>query len=264
MKRIFAVVTLFSAVFVLIAVGINKIYAAPGDEKTSDTSNSTKPETKSDFNINANIIGVADGDLKEFTYIDVGSAHGVKPGQRFFVSSKYGKVMVEVVQAFDKMSSVKVVDSYLLNEGQKADMLPESRYSRVRVKKYEEAVIVKTKPKSAGVAAKKNTTPNTNIEVIPILSVPGAPSFSGDMTLPGMEATAPELPGTELGLPGGDMGLPGMEATAPGLPGGDMGLPGMEATAPGLPGGDMGLPGMEATAPGLPGAEPGLPGGDMG
>jgi len=208
----------------------------------------SETQQKTDFKIGAKIIGVADPEYKEYSYIDIGSAHGVKPGDRFMVEGKYGKVMVEVVQSFQRMSSVRIVDSWLLNEGNAGEMIPSSRYPKIRIAKYVEkakkdTVIAsaklkpkKSKPKvSAEVEKPKETKkveskkqeilpeevsaealiPEESIEVV-TPSFEGVPEEQGEVGFPEMETGGAELlteiPGEEMPVGEMETALPGEEA----------------------------------------------------
>ena len=255
------------------------------------SSSNSIAKTKTDYEVKAKIIGVADPNYKEYTYVDIGKAQGIKQGDRFMVQGRYGKVMVEVVQPFQRMSAVRIVDSWLLQEGNSGKMMAASMYPKARVRKFKEKKIMlasktttgkKKKSLAVKVKAEAAAAPipaNNNQATVPAL--PGEPAMApGNAEVPGMEA-APAMPGTETapgmeaapGMPGEAPGVAGAPATGSGLPGeeitgGDMGAaPGGE---PALPGGDMGAaPGGEPALPGgdmgaAPGGEPALPGGDMG
>src|SRR6185369_17885828 len=66
-----------------------------------------------------NII-TTDYDLLDSTYIDRGRIDRVRVGDRFEVTRRDGKTVTQVVVTgvFDRMSSVKIVDSSLLKDGQ--------------------------------------------------------------------------------------------------------------------------------------------------
>ena len=247
--------------------------------------------TKTDFAINAKIIGVADPNYKEYTYVDIGKAHGIKQGDRFLVDGKYGKVMVEVVQPFQRMSAVKIVDSWLLQEGNKGATVAETMYSKVRVRKFQQRPVQSpnktpiNKIPALAIIKKpiiKSTVPaDLSVPILPGDLNTGAEVMPGLETLPG-EAEPSLNPLNEPALPPADMnaepGLPPADMNAePGLPPADMnaepGLPPADMNAePGLPPADMntepGLPPEDMNAePGLPpadmNAEPGLPPADM-
>jgi len=48
----------------------------------------SKTASSSDYDSKAKIIGVGGTGHKEYTYIDMGAAHGIKPGDRFMVKGK--------------------------------------------------------------------------------------------------------------------------------------------------------------------------------
>ncbi|MCE5299939.1 MAG: hypothetical protein LLG37_03570, partial [Spirochaetia bacterium] len=263
------------------------------------TAKSTNSGSKTDYGLNAKIIAVADPAYKEYTYIDIGKAHGIKAGQRFLVKGRYGKVMVEVVQPYQRMSAVRIVDSYLLQEGNGGDSVAESMYPKIKIKKYTEtrpmfASRVVAKKKSASSVTPKKKVAAKKAEVPPLdTGIPALPGETGmapvmepeagpDMTMPEPDFGAPGLAEEPIGeagagLPGEevpvmDMGIPAepgmdMGAGEPALPGDDMGLPAdmgmdMGAGESALPGDDMGLPadmGMDMGA-----GESALPGDDMG
>jgi hypothetical protein len=62
-------------------------------------------------------------DLVDTTYIDRGRLDGVKIGDRFAVKFRDGKLatVVVVTGVFERMASVKIVDNWLLKDGQLAD-----------------------------------------------------------------------------------------------------------------------------------------------
>ena len=224
---------------------------------STNSSAKSHGDTKTDYNVKAKIIGVADPNYNEYTYVDVGKAQGITQGERFMVQGRYGKVMVEVVEVFQRMSAVKIVDSWLLKNGNGGKMISASLYPKARIRKFKEKKIMYSNQKAAkknkaasSVAVKAqvvlppppSTNNNTNQSTVPAL--PGEAAMSpGNVEAPGVEA-APAMPG-EAAAPEAGNGLPGEAA------------PGVEA-APAMPG--------EAAAPaagsGLPGEE--VPGGDMG
>jgi len=266
------------SVIIFLLVNANFIFAKTKSKAKKVTSEASNK--KSDFKVDAKIIGVADDATKEFTYIDMGKTHGVNKGDRFLVQGKYGKVMVEVIQPFDRMSSVKIVDSWLLDEGNAGEMITESRYPRIKIGKYIEkkvAAVKKSikKPLETTKIETQKEKKEAEVPTIPALpgtggqpeiggpeipGIPGVESTEGPAVgaaaipgIPGEELPAgPEIPGAEgLAAPEGDIGVPTVEPGI-GMPGEET-MPGMEAGLPGEPG----LPGAE---PGLPEAEPGLPG----
>jgi hypothetical protein len=276
MEKIKNFVFLFLIIFVFSSINI---YAEAEQKKT-------------DFKIGAKIIGVADPDYKEYSYIDMGSAHGVKPGDRFMVEGKYGKVMVEVVQAFQRMSSVKIVDSWLLNEGNTGEMIPASRYPKIRIAKYvekakNETVLAskkltpkKAKPKVTAKVEKPKKQPKKE-EILPEevsaeaitkeTSTKEASTEDIDALISGETKESPVT--TEI-MPEeqGQMEIPEMESTGPEslteIPGEEKSVGEIETSLPGeepLPAGtgtEPGLPADTGMEPGLPadtGMEPGLP-----
>ncbi|MBP7792560.1 MAG: hypothetical protein KA120_05800 [Candidatus Goldbacteria bacterium] len=233
-------------------------------------------QQKTDFKIGAKIIGVADPDYKEFSYIDMGTAHGVKPGDRFMVEGKFGKVMVEVVQSFQRMSSVKIVDSWLLNEGNSGEMIPESRYPKIRIAKYVEKSNKDTvlsgskskKSKTKTQIGQSKKTSKTIEEILPeeVISEALPPEVSAkaetteSMSLDmGMEFPEMEIPGDEMSVGELETVLPGEDAlpviNEPIVE--DIGLPADMWMEPGLPE-ESGLPADMWMEPGLP-EELGLP-----
>ncbi|MCX8093675.1 MAG: hypothetical protein N3E50_05860 [Candidatus Goldbacteria bacterium] len=250
-------------------------------------------QSKTDFKIGAKIIGVADPDYKEFSYIDMGSAHGVKPGDRFMVEGKYGKVMVEVVQAFQRMSAVKIVDSWLLNEGNVGEMIPASRYPKIRINKYVEkakkdTVLAskkltpkKSKPKVTAkvekVEEKKEVTKKVE-ETLPeeVSAEALIPQESTEVVTPSFEGIPQEQEAIEFPeaqttqaealteIPGEEMPVGEMETTLPGeqtLPSAgeptleELGIPADAGTEPSL----STDTGAETVLPTDAGAEPALP-----
>ena len=245
---------------------------------TATNSHIISAEPKTDFKTSASVIAVADPDFKEYSYIDMGTANGVKAGDRFMVQGKYGKVMVEVVQSFQRMSSVRIVDSWLLGEGNSSEIVPASRYPKIRVAKYVERkkdfrpAPKKTakkqssdkpataKPKAAAKAEKKAPVPEPAIPALPgeepaddlmpgMDADAGVPVGEPDTALPG-EETLPMEPEGDLTMPADDLQTP---AADPGLPADDMGA---------MPADDMGLPADDMGA--MPADDMGLPADDMG
>ncbi|HTB35074.1 MAG TPA: hypothetical protein VK842_09440, partial [bacterium] len=62
-------------------------------------------------------------DLVDTTYIDRGRLDGVRVGDKFQIKFPDGKVATQVMVTgvFDRMAAVKVVDSWLLKNGQLAN-----------------------------------------------------------------------------------------------------------------------------------------------
>ena len=287
MKRISLIMILFFSATLFLAYNVDNVYAKT-KQKHHHTKSSKKHARKSlsggnpsrklaggesDYKVGANIIGVADDNYKEFTYIDMGSTQGVKNGDRFLVQGKYGKIMVEVVQAFSKMSSVRVVDSWLLAEGDKASFVPESMYPRVKVKKYD--IVELTKPRHKKLAKKKKAGPAVSAQSVVAPAVPGGsaapPAAPGMEAPPGMEMPAPSVP--EAGAVPEAPGAPAATSTAGAQPPapdmGTQGLPGMEAPtgmetteppAQANAGATKAKSNANSTPPAPPATEPGPPG----
>lgn len=197
-------------------------------------------------------------DLVDTTYIDRGRLDGVKVGDKFEVKFRDGKLATQVVVTgvFERMASVKILDSWLLKDGQLGTFEQRPMVAALQNKARRPAPDITVKAKSAAPAAAPAQTSAP-------AAAPEAPAASPDMppSAPGGEPGMPEMPGAETGLPGeADAGLPpspdaGMDGGLPPSP--DAGLPpspdaGMDGGLPpspdaGLPpspdaGGDMGLP----------------------
>lgn len=214
-------------------------------------------------------------DLVDTTYIDRGRLDGVKVGDKFAVKFRDGKLATQVIVTgvFDRMASVKIVDSWLLKNGQLANFDQRPMVVALQSKARRPAPDITVKPKAssspASAPAVAASAPAPTAPEMP----PAAPGVEpGAATAPTAAPSAPAGPLDNLpGAPGGsmppspDMGLPpspdassmppapDASAGLPPAPGGDMGLPP-------APGGDTGLPPAPGGDMGLPPA----PGGDMG
>ena len=182
------------------------------------------------------IIAVADSYSKEFSYIDMGSAQGVKSGDRFLVEGKYGKIMVQVMQAYQRMSAVRIVDSWLLEGGESSTMVASSRLSQIKVARYTER---KPTMKRKKPAVKKTSKPAVTANAAPKKKI--MPKVKEEVIVPGLPGEEPGAPGMDFdtGMPSDDMFAPAGDSTA--LPGDEMGMDdmgGMDA------GGDTGMDDM--------------------
>ena len=196
-----------------------------------------------------NII-TSDYDLVDTTYIDRGRIDGVKVGDKFEVRFPDGKVATQVMVTgvFDRMASVKVVDSWLLKNGQLANFGQRPMITKLERNARRPApdITVAAKPK-ANAAPKADAAPSATKPTEPATTTATAP------------AAGPDLPPA---APGGEPGLPtAPQASAPSAAAPDAGLPAAPGAAP-----DAGLPPAPGAAPdaGLPpapGAAPdaGLP-----
>jgi hypothetical protein len=189
-----------------------------------------------------NII-TSDYDLVDTTYIDRGRLNGVKVGDKFLVRFPDGKVATQVIVTgvFDRMASVKVVDSWLLKNGQLANFGQRPMITALEPNSRRPApdITVAAKPK-AKKATKSEAAPAATKPTEPATAPANAPAAGPDMP--------PAAPGGEPGLPGApDAGLP----PAPGAAAPDAGLP----PAPGAAAPDAGLP----PAPGAAAPDAGLP-----
>jgi hypothetical protein len=205
-------------------------------------------------------------DLIDTTYIDRGRLDGVKVGDKFEVKFRDGKVATQVVVTgvFERMASVKIVDEWLLKDGQlaKYDQRPMVVALERGARRPAPDIKVQAKAPAAKAPAAAAAAPAAAAP-----AAPSAPSAPAGMDLP--PAAPGGEPGDALGLPpmdGGlppmdgpmDSGLPPMDGGLP--PGPDAGLPPMDAGLP--PGPDAGLPPMDAGLP--PGPDAGLPPMDAG
>jgi hypothetical protein len=189
-------------------------------------------------------------DLIDTTYIDRGRLDGVKVGDKFEVKFRDGKVATQVVVTgvFERMASVKIVDEWLLKDGQlaKYGQRPMVVALERRARRPAPDIKVQAKAPAAKAPAAAAIAPATAAP-----TAPSAPAAPAGMDLP--PAAPGGEPGDALGLPPMDGGLPPMDG---GLPPMDGGLPPMDGGLP--PGPDAGLPPMDA-GPGLPPMDAGLP-----
>jgi hypothetical protein len=185
-------------------------------------------------------------DLVESTYIDRGRLAGVRVGDKYKVFQQNGKLVTEVVvtQAFDRMSAVKIVDSWLLKDGMRARFAAYAKplpFPISNRRTAPEALIKKEKGKKTAAKAAS--------------AAPAAPAAAPEA--PAMAPAAPSIPGVpDAGAPAAPA-IPGVpDAGAPAAPP----IPGVpDAPAiPGVPGvPDAGAPALPSIPP--PGDAPGLP-----
>jgi len=216
-------------------------------------------------------------DLLDTTYIDRGRLDGIKVGDKVSVKFPDGKMATEVIVTgvFERMSSVKVVDSWLLKDGQLANYKQRPMVLALESEARRDSAGLKigtsTKAKKKAAEAKAEAPKAPAAPVKPT-------SNAADAGLPAPSA----VPASDAGLPAApDAGLPPTTSTAPaaapaapdaGLPAApDAGLPPTTSTAPaaapaapdaGLPAApDAGLPPTTSTAPAAAPAAPdaGLP-----
>ena len=226
-------------------------------------------------------------DLVDTTYIDRGRLNDVKIGDKFQVKFPDGKLATQVVVTgvFERMASVKIVDRWLLKDGQTGDFNQRPMVVALERRQRRPApdITVKTKTtklKSAGAkdAATQAIAPAPETPKAETPAVPDAPAADGGLpAAPGAalpvapDGGLPSAPGAALpaapdagGLPpapdaGGLPPAPGA-AVAPSAPA--AALPPMDGGLPPAP--DAGLPpapgGAVPPAPAtLPGGDPGLP-----
>ena len=229
------------------------------------------------YNKRINII-TTDYDLLDTTYIDRGRIDGVRVGDRYHVTLRDGKTVtqVAVTGVFDRMASVKIVDSWLLKDGQMAKFKDrpmvvafQSTMRRPAPEMTVSATHAHSAPTANAAPAPASLTTGPDAAAPPsaaptLPSAPGAtqspnalPAAPGMPAAPGAPDALPAAPGAPDALPAApgapaapampDAGLP----PAPGAPTADAGLP----PAPGAPTTDAGLP----PAPGAPTADAGLP-----
>lgn len=216
-------------------------------------------------------------DLVDTTYIDRGRLDGVKVGDKFEVKFRDGKTATQVIVTgvFERMASVKIMDSWLLKDGQLANFDQRPMVVALQPKARRPAPDITVKAKSD---APKATAPAPAAAVAPAAPAPAAPAAAPDMppAAPGGEPgmglpDSGGLPSPDAGLPPSpDAGLPpSPDAGLPPSP--DAGLPPMDAGLPpspdaGLPPSpDAGLPPMDAGLPPSPdaGLPPPMDGGGM-
>ena len=194
-------------------------------------------------------------DLVESTYIDRGRLAGVRVGDKYKVYRQNGKLVTEVVvtQAFDRMSAVKIVDSWLLKDGMRARFAAYAKPLPFPISNRRTAPDIKIKKEKAKKTSAQPAAP-------PQSAAPAAPEA------PAPQSAAPAVPGVpEAGAPAAPPvpGVPDVGAPAappvPGVP--DAGAP-AAPPVPGVPdaGGTPPVPGVpDAGAPALP-TDPGVPG----
>ncbi|HTA16314.1 MAG TPA: hypothetical protein VK786_01040, partial [bacterium] len=221
-------------------------------------------------------------DLVDTTYIDRGRLDGVKIGDKFKVNFRDGKLATEVVVTgvFERMASVKIVDSWLLKDGQLANY--EQRPMVVALEPNSRGS-VSGRPYLSGGPAVAPSAPGapspapSGLPPAPAVGMPPPPGVAPDAGMPPAPGVAPDAgmppaPGVNTGLAGGmpagpgapDAGMPPAPGVNPGLAGGMPAGPGApDAGLPPAPGGapDAGLPPAPGVAPdaGLPPAPGGAP-----
>lgn len=203
------------------------------------------------YNRAVNII-TSNYDLVDTTYIDRGRLDGVKVGDKFEVKFRDGKLATQVMVTgvYERMASVKIVDSWLLKDGQlaKFDQRPMVVALQNKARRPAPDITVKAKS-SAASAPKASASPAAPPEAAP--SAPMQPEMPP--AAPAGEPGAPAAPGAELSAPGMDGGLPagpdagGLPPDAGGLPS-DAGMAAPDGGLPPMP--DAG--GMPPDAGGLP------------
>jgi hypothetical protein len=197
-------------------------------------------------------------DLVESTYIDRGRLAGVRVGDKYKVFRQNGKLVTEVVvtQAFDRMSAVKIVDSWLLKDGMRARFAAYAKplpFPISNRRTAPETLIKKPKAAKKAGGAPAATAPPAPSAAAP--EVPGAPPAApGIPGVPDAAApAAPAIPGVPDANPPGAPAIPGVpDANPPGAPA----IPGVpDANPPGAPA----IPGVpDANPPGAP-PVPGAP-----
>ena len=231
-------------------------------------------------------------DLVDTTYIDRGRLDGVKVGDKFQVKFPDGKVATQVMVTgvFDRMAAVKVVDSWLLKNGQLANFKQRPMVVALEGnarRPSPDIHISPAKPLPAPVAAPgspaaPDAAKPSGTEMPPAApggvppaaanpadqGLPAGPGAAGDQGLPAGPG-APSAPTTEApGAPAAPS-MPGAAPAAPAAPGApDAGLPTAAAPDAGLPTAaapDAGLPGAPGPAnPDVPGAPASPAPGDTG
>ncbi len=170
-------------------------------------------------------------DLVDTTYIDRGRLNGVKVGDKFQVKFPDGKLATQVVVTgvFERMASVKIVDSWLLKDGQTGDFKQRPMVVAMGRSERRPAPDIRVGAKAKTVSAA--TAAPSAASSAPATPASPAPAAAGPApTVP----DASGLPSTSDGLPAG----PGLPAT-PGLPPApgaapDAGLPRLQALRPTL------------------------------
>ncbi len=202
-------------------------------------------------------------DLVDTTYVDRGRIDGIKVGDKFEVNFRSGKTVTQVVvtSVFERMAAVKIVDSWLLKDGQVASFKQRSQFAAQEGTERRPSPDIKIDT--------KNPAPAPALAEAPLApatpDAPAAPAMAAPEMAPAplvMPSGVPDMPPSDNGLPSmpgetSDNGLPAMpggpDAGLPPAPGDDAGLP----PAPGL---DAGLPpAPDAGLPPAPGLDAGLP-----
>jgi hypothetical protein len=237
-------------------------------------------------------------DLVDTTYIDRGRLDGVRVGDRFQIKFPDGKIATQVMVTgvFDRMSAVKVVDSWLLKNGQLANFKQrpmvvalESNSRRPSPDIHISAAKASAAPAPAAASPAVPDAPKPSADMPPAApggvpptaanpadqGLPAGPGAAADQGLPAAPGAAPAAPGSAPAAPAAagapDAGLPSASGATPdaGLPAAsgatpDAGLPSSALPTAAAPGPDAGLPaapgGPDSTpAPSAPGGDTGLP-----
>jgi hypothetical protein len=215
------------------------------------------------YNRGINII-TSNYDLVDTTYIDRGRLDGVKVGDKFEVKFRDGKVATQVMVTgvYERMASVKIMDSWLLKDGQlaKFDQRPMIVALQSRSRRPAPDITVKAKKEAAAAPVSKPSAPATTEPAAPAVAAPAAaPAPEMPPAAPAGEPGAAAAPGAEISAPGMDGGLPAGPDAGGLPPSPDAGLPppaaGAAPAPDAAPGGLPPDPG--AGLPPDPGAAPG-------
>lgn len=202
-------------------------------------------------------------DLVDTTYIDRGRLDGVKVGDKFQVKFRDGKLVTVVVVTgvFERMASVKIVDSWLLKNDQlagykqrpmiialepfarrRAPHIPDSHgngSAHAPTGKTATSKELSTSSKSTTPAA-PSSTPNTPASGLSN-TTPAAPTLSSDTSLPPASAQTAQTATPNASLP--STSAPAVQTAAP-----DAGLPPANTSAAQTAAPDAGLPSASAPA----------------
>jgi hypothetical protein len=122
------------------------------------------------YNRGINII-TSNYDLVDTTYIDRGRLDGVKVGDKFEVKFRDGKVATQVMVTgvYERMASVKIMDSWLLKDGQlaKFDQRPMVVALQSRSRRPAPDITVKAHKEAAAAPASKPSAPATTEPTAP-------------------------------------------------------------------------------------------------
>lgn len=165
---------------------------------------------------------IANPDLMDQTYIDRGRMNGVRIGDRFTVYGKNGKSVTDVVVTgvFDRMSSVKIVDSRLLKDGMRVGAPAAAAPAALNVPG---RLPAPTDPMSGGSAKPAAPAPAPVPVAQPVTEAAAQPQPPAPAPAPGPEAApgmpeAPGMPGAPDALPPDPNAMPSAPSAPDALP----------------------------------------------